>query len=179
MLNLSSRNLSSRKIALAVAIFCLVIANISQARSGKIDACKLISASQASHILGSKIKARTIDTSAAGPNAASMCGYSSKHINNGFMLIAGHIKYANAANEVKAQQKLAASHTPPGITKPSFASVKGIGDAAYLYKTPGAFQLHVLAHGNSIVINRNVAANTKLISQAKQLARIALKQLKH
>ena len=172
-------NLCSRKMALAVAILSLAIANNSQAGSGKIDACKLISASQASHILSSKIKARTIDTSAAGPNAPSMCSYISRHISDGFMLIAGHIKYSNATREVKAQQKIAASHIPPGIPKPTFANVKGIGDAAYLYKTPGSFQLHVLAHGYSIVINRNIAASTKVISQAKQLARVALKRLKH
>ena len=172
-------NLSSHKMAVAIAILSLAIANISQARSGKIDACKLISASEASHILGSKIKARAMDTSVAGPNAASMCSYSSRHINNGFMLIAGRIKYSNAAHEVKAQQKIAASHIPPGIPKPSFTSVKQIGDAAYLYKTPRAFQLHVLAHGYSIVISRNVATSTKFINQAKQLVRVALKRLKH
>lgn len=169
--------LFSLTTTLLFAVFSISLTGICQASNGKIDACKLISAAQASKILGSKIKARAMDTSAAGPNAASMCSYSSMHINDGVMLIAGHIKYSNAAREVKAQQKIAASHIPPGIPKPSFTSVKGIGEAAYLYKTPGAFQLHVLAHGYSIVINRNVAANNKVINQAKQLARLALKRL--
>lgn len=177
MLNLSSRNLSSHKLALAVAIFSLVIANCSQAGNGKIDACNLISAKQASHILGSKIKVHPMDSSLAGSNASSMCNFSGKHISDGFMLIAAHIQYTNAASEVKAQQKAAVSSIPPGIPKPSFANVKGIGDAAYLYKTPGTFQLHVLDHGNSIVINRNVTASTKAVNQAEQLARVALKQL--
>jgi len=171
--------MSSRGIVLAVAVLSMALTSISQAASGKIDACKLISASQASNILGTKVKARPIDTSAAGPGAGSMCNYSGKHMSDGFMLIAAHVKYTNAASEVKAQQKTAASSIPPGIPKPSFANVKGIGDAAFLYKTPGTFQLHVLDHGTSIVINRNVTASTKTVDQAKQIAVAVLAHLKH
>jgi hypothetical protein len=178
MKNLRMFNQSPRKISLAVALLCLVITNITVAGSGDIDACKLISASQASHILGGEIKAHQMDTSAAGPEAGSMCNYSGKHISDGFMLIAAHIQYSNAASEIKAQQKAAASNIPPGIPKPSFSNVKGIGEAAYLYITPGTFQLHVLDHGISIVINRNVAVNSKTVEQAKQLARVAIEQLK-
>ena len=146
--------------------------------SGKIDACKLVSADQASRILGTKITVRAIDTSEAGPDAGSMCNYSGGGIGSGFMLIAAHIGYSDAAAEVASQQKEESSHLPPGIPHPTFSTVEGLGDAAYLYKTAGSFQLHVLAHGDAIVINRNAAATAKEVDQTKQIARIALSNLK-
>jgi hypothetical protein len=145
---------------------------------GKIDACKLISAEQAGKILGTTITIRAIDTSAAGPNAASMCNYAGPGIGGGFMLIAAHIGYSDAAAEVASQKKQESSDVPPTLPKPSFSDVQGLGDAAYLYKTPGSFQLHVLAHGAAIVVNRNVNASTKAVDQAKQIAKAALANLK-
>ena len=88
------------------------------------------------------------------------------------------IKHANAATEVARREKEALSDTPPGIPMPSFTNIKGLGDAAYLAKTSAYFQLHVLAHGAVIVINRNVTASAKSVEQAEQLARVALKRLK-
>jgi hypothetical protein len=144
---------------------------------GKIDACKLVSADQAGKILGTKITIRAIDTSAAGPDAASMCNYAGQAIGSGFMLIAAHIGYSDAAVEVASQKKEAVADVQPTLPKPSFSDIQGLGDAAYLYKTPGSFQLHVLAHGDAIVINRNVNASAKAVDQAKQIAKTALSNL--
>jgi hypothetical protein len=144
----------------------------------KINACKLVSAAQAGRILGATITVRAIDSSAAGPHAASMCNYAGQTIGGGFMLIAAHIGYSDAAAEVASQKKQEASDVPPTLPKPSFSDIQGLGDAAYLYKTPGSFQLHVLAHGDAIVINRNTAASAKAVDQAKKIAEIALSNLK-
>ena len=145
---------------------------------GRIDACKLISADQAGRILGTTITVRAIDTSAAGPNAASMCNYAAPGIGGGFMLLAAHIGYSDAAAEVASQKKQEAADVPPTLPKPSFSDVQGLGDAAYLYKTPGNFQLHVLAHGAAIVVNRNVDASARAVDQARRIARIALANLR-
>ena len=72
----------------------------------------------------------------------------------------------------------ALSDTPSGILAPSFTNIKELGDAAYFAKTSTFFQLHVLAHGTVIVINRNVVASTISVEQARQLAQVALTQLK-
>ena len=143
-----------------------------------LDACKLISADQASTILGSKITAHSMDTSAAGPNAGSMCRYAGKGSGSGFMLIVAHLKYTDAAKEVASRQREALSDNPPGLPTPRFTAVKGLGDAAYLATTSAYLQLHVLTHGNVIVINRNTAASTSAVQQTKKLARAALARLK-
>lgn len=150
---------------------------IATTNAAGLDACKLISADQASAILGSKITAHSMDTSAAGPNAGSMCRYAGRGSGSGFMLIAAHLKYTDAAKEVASRQKEALSDNPPGLPKPRFTAVKGLGDAAYLATTSAYFQLHVLAHGNVIVINRNTAVSTRAVQQTKELARAALARL--
>lgn len=161
-----------------VIVAACTLGFIATTNAAGIDACKLISADQASRILNSKITAHTMDTSAAGPDAGSMCNYAGKRSGSGFMLIAAHIKYTDAAQEVASRQKEALEDIPPGLTKPGFTSVKGLGDAAYLATTSAYFQLHVLAHGSVIVINRNTAATTKAVEQTKELARAALARLK-
>jgi len=94
------------------------------------------------------------------------------------MLIAARVRYSDAATEVARREKEALSDTPPGIPTPRFTNIKGLGDAAYLAKTSAYFQLHVLAHGSVIVINRNVTASAKSVEQTEQLARVALTRLK-
>lgn len=172
-------NFSLGRYAIAASLIGMVYTAGCQAGGNPVDACHLISASQAGNILGTNITARPINTSAAGPGAASMCNFSGSGIGQGFMLMAGHVKYANAASEVKRREQQAVADIPPGIPKPRFKNISNLGDAAYLATTPTTFQLHVLDHGNVIVINRNVAAGTKAVTQAQQIARVVLKQLKH
>ncbi|MGA7966632.1 MAG: hypothetical protein WCB49_12255, partial [Gammaproteobacteria bacterium] len=59
----------------------------------------------------------------------------------------------------------------------SHTDMKGLGDAATLMKGQGYFQLHVLAHGTSIIINMNHNATHANVAQARQLAGIALQHL--
>lgn len=151
---------------------------VATCQAAGIDACKLISANEAGKIMGSTLRAHSMKTYAGAPNAASMCRYSGKAIGSGFMLIAGPVNYTNAAKEVQRQEKEMLSSTPPGLPKPSFVPVKDLGSAAYLAKATGYFQLHVLAHGSAIVINRNAAATPDAVSRAKQIARVVLKRLR-
>jgi len=159
-----------------VTAMALLIAMPAYA-GGKIDACRLITATQASKILGVKISIKKMNTSAAGPGAASMCSYQGGGVHDGFMLLAGSVKYSNAKQEIKRRQKEAVTDTPSFIPKPHFKSVDGLGDGAYLADMSGTFQLHVLSHGMVIVINRNTKLNDKTIAQAKQLAKEALGSL--
>ncbi len=107
-----------------------------------------------------------------------MCHFKGPGINGGFMLQAGRVHYKNAAKEVAEQEEGMVKSTPPGLPVPSFTSIEGLGDAAYLAKTSAYFQLHVLAHGSAVVINRNVVASAKAVEQAKQLAQAAITRLK-
>ncbi|MEJ2566914.1 MAG: hypothetical protein P8173_00065 [Gammaproteobacteria bacterium] len=165
-----------RWITIAAAVAGLGLVAVCRA-GANMDACQLISAAQASKILGSAITSHPVNTSAAGPGAGSMCGFAGKGTGSGFMLITGRIHYTNAAQEVARRKKEALSDIPPGIPKPSFVNVTGLGDAAYLAKTSAYFQLHVLDHGNVIVINRNTTANTKTVREAKEIARAVLAHL--
>lgn len=141
-------------------------------------ACELIPAATASKILGKKVTAHAINSLLAGPDAASMCNYSTGKISGGFMLLAGRVHYTNAAQEIAVRKKEALSDTPPGMGKPVFMDVKGLGEAAYVVKMPGYFQLHVLDHGAAVVINMNHAADSTSIKHAKQLAQVALQHLR-
>jgi hypothetical protein len=169
---------SLRRIAIMITAIAAWSTASCYAADANIDACQLISAAQASKILGTKITTRAMSPAMAGAGAGSMCHYAGGGIGGGFMLIVAHIQYTNADTEVARREKEATSDTPPGIPTLSFKNVDGLGDAAYLAKTSAYFQLHVLAHGSVIVINRNVVANAKSVKQAKQLARIALARLK-
>ncbi len=156
----------------------LTFAAASYAGSGKIDACKLVSATAAGRVLGTRVTVKAVDTSAAGSGAASICNYNTGSLHGGFMLLAGRIHYTDAAAEVAYQKQTATLDVPPGMAKPSFADVKGLGEAAYLLKARGSFQLHVLAHGTAIVISMLHDASPKALVQSKRLARIALGNLK-
>lgn len=161
----------------AIVAIC-TLGFVATCQAAGLGACKLISADQASKILGRKVSAHAMDTSASRRNAGSMCRYAGKGIGSGFMLIAGHVDYTDAVKEVARRQREALSDVPPGLPKPSFTRVAGLGDAAYLAEASGYFQLHVLAHGSVIVINRNMAAGAKAVEQAKEIARAALARLK-
>jgi hypothetical protein len=164
--------------AITLGLTLSFIATASYASSGKIDACKLVSVAAAGKILDTKVTTvKPVDTSAAEPDAASICNYETGRIHGGFILIAGRIRYTDAAAEVAYQEKTASSDVPPGMDyQPTFADIKGLGEAAYIVKARGSFQLHVLAHGTEIVIGMDVSPKT--VAQSKQLARIALGNLK-
>lgn len=142
------------------------------------DACTLIPAAAASKVLGTKVAAHAMDTSLAGPNAASMCRYSTGRIGGGFMLLAGRVHYTDAAREVAERKKEALSDAPAGTRKPTFRDVKGLGEAAYLAESSGYFQLHVLQRGTVVVVNMNRGADSRAVAQAEKLARVALGNLK-
>lgn len=166
-----------KAVKFSAAIAVASITAICQAGGGKLDACKLISAAEASKRLGTMVTAHAVDTSAVGPRSASMCRYGNGHPGGGFMLLAGGAHYKDAAKEVARQEHEALADIPPGIEKPSFINVRGLGEAAYLAKTSAYFQLHVLAHGRVIVIDLNTAASKKAVSQARRIARAALTTL--
>lgn len=159
-------------------MLALTLGFVTTCQAAGIDACKLISADEAGNIMGITLTAHSMQAYGSGPIGSSMCRYSGAGIGSGFMLIAGPVNYADPAKEVARQEKEMLSGTPPGLPKPSFVPVKGLGSAAYLAKATGYFQLHVLAHGSAVVINRNAAATSKAVSQAKQIARVVLKRLK-
>lgn len=143
------------------------------AGDGNIDACKLISAADASRILGVKLKVKKVGNS----DISSMCNYSGGGLHGGFMLIAARLHYKSAKQEVTRQEKAVGSSTPPGLPKPHVEPVSGLGEGAFIYEMGGTFQLHVLSHGASIVIGRNTPRNPTTLSQAEKLARLALKKL--
>lgn len=146
-------------------------------RAGKIDACKLISAAEAQKILGTAVKVKPVDTSAAGPDAASMCSYQTGRVRGGFMLLAGRAKYGNAAAEVTRREKEAVSDIPPGIPTPTFAGVQGLGEAAYLAKTSSSLELHVLQHGVVIVVTVVRKPDAATIKECEAVARVVLTHL--
>lgn len=156
----------------------VALAAVGVQAASRPDACALIPPAAAGNILGAKVTAHAMDTSAAGPGAASMCRYSTGRVGGGFLLLAGRVHYTNAAQEVAQRKKEAVSDVPPGVGKPAFADVKGLGEAAYLAESPGYFQLHVLNRGTVIVINMNRDATAANVTQAERLARVALAHLK-
>ena len=147
------------------------------ADGGKIDACKLVSAAEAGQILGVDVTVKPIDTSAAGPDAASLCSYQTGRVGGGFMLLAGRVKYSDAAAEVASRKKKALEDVSAGIPKPEFADVDGLGEAAYLSKIPQSFQLHVLDHGVVIVVTMNREPDDAAVTRSQQVARVALGNL--
>jgi hypothetical protein len=164
--------------AIALGLTLSINPAASYAGSGRIDACKLVSATAAGRILGARVTVKPIHPVGAGPDAASMCDYDTGSLRGGFMLIAGRIQYTDAAAEVAYQEKMATGDVPPGMDQPTFADVKSLGEAAYLLKAGGYFQLHVLAHGTAIVISMLRDTRPKALAQSKKLARIALGNLK-
>ena len=172
-----SQNYRALTLSTAVGLTLVLAVTACFASGSKIDACKLVSATEASRVFGTRVTVKAVDTSAAGSGAASICNYNTGSLHGGFMLLAGRIHYTDAAAEVAYQKQAATLDIPPGMAKPSFTDVNGLGEAAYLLKTQGSFQLHVLAHGTAIVISMIHDANAKSVSQARALAAIALQHL--
>ncbi len=138
-----------------------------------------MSATAAGRILGARVTVKAVNPSDTQPGDASICDYDTGSLHGGFMLFAGRIHYTDVAAEVAYQKKTAAGDVPPpGVDyKPTFSDVKGLGEAAYLLKVHGSFQLHMLAHGTAVVISM-MGASPKALAQSKKLARIALGNLK-
>ena len=137
------------------------------------DACTLIPNTTAGKILGATVTIKPIKTYGA---PVSHCMYSTAH-SGSFSLLIGRVHYKNAATELARQKQTAAAGWPPGMAKPTFTDIKGLGEAATLLKGQGFFQLHVLAHDIAVVINMNRHATAANITQAKQLANVALQHL--
>jgi len=147
------------------------------ANGGRINACQLVSVGEAQEALGAEVTTKPIDTSAAGPEAASMCSYQTGRVGGGFMLLAGPLQYDDAAAEVANRKKEAVSDVPAGIPTPTFKDVSDLGDAAYLAETPGSLELHVLDHGAVIVLTMNRKPDGAAESLAERLARFAIRRL--
>lgn len=152
-------------------------ADKAAADGGKIDACKLVSAAEAGRILGVDVTVKPIDTSAAAPDAASLCSYQTGKVGGGFMLLAGRVHYTDAAAEVASRKKEELSGVPADIPKPEFTDVPGLGEAAYLAKTPESLELHVLDHGAVIVVTVSRKPDDATVAQTEQVARAALGNL--
>jgi hypothetical protein len=166
-----------RPIGLAVAL--ALVSAAPHAEAAQPDACTLIAPARASHILGAAITVHKVDTSIAGPNAASMCRYASGHMGSSFMLLAAHLKVPNLAHEIASEKKRIRDESVKMIKiTPKISDVNGLGDAAFLVDSGGFLQLHVFAHGNKIVVNRTTRATKKVIAETKELARAALDGLK-
>jgi hypothetical protein len=147
------------------------------ANGGRINACELVSVGEAQEALGAEVTTKPIDTSAAGPEAASMCSYQTGHVGGGFMLLAGRLQYDDAAAEAANREKEAVSNLPPGIPTPTFKDVSGLGEAAYLAETPESLELHVLDHGSVIVLTMNRKPDGAAESLAERLAGFAIRRL--
>jgi len=161
----------------ALVLAALPMRRIHAAES-QLNACSLISAAQASHVIGTTVTARAVDTSAAGPDAASMCHYSTGKVRSGFMLLAAHLKVADLTGEMASEKKRISTEMAKMLKiTPKISDVTALGDGAFLVESSVSLQLHVFAHGNKLVLTRNGQATKKVIDETKQLARTALNHL--
>jgi hypothetical protein len=166
-----------RPIALTLA--CALVGLTANAQAAQPDACALIAPAQAGRILGTPVTAHMMDTSLAGPDAASMCRYAAKGGRGSFMLLAARLKVPNLAQEIASEKKQIRDESVKMMKiTPKITDISGLGDAAFLVDSGGYMQLHVFANGNKIVVNRNAQATDKVINEIKQLARSALARLK-
>ena len=93
----------------AIVAIC-TLGFVATCQAAGLGACKLISADQASKILGRKISAHAMDTSASGRNAGSMCRYAGKGIGSGFMLIAGHVDMVRSRYILRRNPRFPGTH---------------------------------------------------------------------
>jgi hypothetical protein len=176
------RNRARTTVLLAVG--GLVVAGVAcggQALADPPDACGLIPPAAASKILKTSVSAKPVIKAAARRMGASLCDYETAQMHGGFMIIAGRIRYHDARKEAASQQRLMREDTPPsGVPPMTFAgNLPHLGEAAWLVKGPGSsFQIHVLAHGVSLVISMNRDATSARIAQARRLAETALDHLR-
>ena len=153
-------------------------AGSAKAAGSQIDACSLLSAEQAGAVLGVSITRKPVDTSAAGPDAATMCHYSSTSFPQGYMLLASWLKVSDLAKEVESQKSEIRQDMQQHLNvTPKIVGVKDMGDAAFLVEMDGALQLHAFAKGAVIVASRNVNATAENVAQLETFARAALSHL--
>lgn len=146
-----------------------------------LDACGLIPPAAASKILKTSVSAKPVIKASARKMGTSLCDYETAQMHGGFMIIAGRVRYHDARKEAVGQQRLMRENPPPpGIPPMTFAgNLPHLGEAAWLVKGPGSsFQIHVLAHGVSLVISMNRDATPARIAQARRLAETALDHLR-
>lgn len=173
----------ARTTALLAGCF-LVLAGVAcgrRALADPPDACSLIPPAAASKILKTSVSAKPVINAAARQMGASLCDYKTTQMHGGFMIIAGRIRYHDARKEAAGQQRLMRENPPPpGIPPMIFAgNLPHLGEAAWLVKGPGSsFQIHVLAHGVSLVISMNRDATPARIAQVRRLAETALDHLR-
>lgn len=151
----------------------------TRAAGNQPDACMLIDPAQAGRILGHPITVHPVDTKLASSGAASMCNYSSGHMRGGFMLLAAHLSVTDLAREMASEKKEIRDESIKALNiTPKISDVSGLGAAAFLVDSGGFLQLHIFAHGNKLVLNRNAKATPKVVNETEQLARAALARLK-
>lgn len=149
-----------------------------KAAGSQIDACSLLSAKQAGAVLGASVTRKLVDTSAAGPDAATMCHYSSASSPQGYLMLASWLKVSDLAKEVNSQKaEISKSMQQHLNVTPKIVDVKDMGDAAFLVEMDGALQLHAFAKDAVIVVNRNVSASAENVAQLETFARAALSHL--
>lgn len=142
-----------------------------------IDACTLVSAGEATKVLGVEVTIKPVDTSGAGPDAASICHYQTNQVGGGFTLLAGRVQYTDPAAEMADRKKAEVSDLPPGIPTPTFSDVTGLGESAYLAETPESVELHVLDHGVVIVVTLVGKPDAAAEDLAERLGRVAVQNL--
>jgi hypothetical protein len=153
-------------------------AGSEKASGSQIDACSLLSAEQAGAALGVSMTQKAVDTSTAGPDAATMCHYSSPSFSQGYMLLASWLKVSDLAKEVDSQKTEIRQDFQKHINvTPKIVDVSDLGDAAFLVEMDGDLQLHAFAKGAVIVVDRNVNATPENIAQVEKFARAALSHL--
>lgn len=99
--------------------------------------------------------------------STALCDYSTGHMGSGFMLKIHAIPYKDAAAELASQKKSNAADWPSSMGKLSFTDVKGLGEAATVFKAERLTELEVLAHGSSIVITMHRRPDNKAVAQAE------------
>ena len=153
-------------------------AGSEKAAGAQIDACSLLSAQEAGAVLGVPMTQKAVDTSAAGPDAATMCHFSSTSSRQGYMLLASWLKVSDLAQEVESQKNEIRKDMQEHINvTPKIEDVSGLGDAAFLVEMTGDVQLHAFAKGAVIVVSRNVDATPENVAQLEKFARAALGHL--
>lgn len=167
------------KLGVVTALLTALAIHLIHAAESQLNACSLIGVAQASHITGSTITARAVNTSAAGPGAASMCHYSTGQVRGSFMLQVAHLKVADVAREMASEKRRISTEMMKMLKMtPKISDVSGLGDGAFLVDSNGSLQLHIFANGNKLVLTRNGRATKKAIDEIKQLAQLALSRLK-
>lgn len=160
--------------AIFIVIIIAVVALLTQLSKPTIvyqpaKACDLLSASEATELLGSKtIPSNASDVIISDNTGVSKCGYTDGNPDINAMVVAAII-VRSAINDNGVQQNK--TEFVAGTPKAGVETVKGIGDRAYFNQTSG--QLNVLDGKNWIVISYGVgnSPETNTVEKAVELAR--------